>query len=59
MSLYKEVKAKVKDDWDFQMRQKYNDQIEIRKQIIEAARAVGTAYGKGQQPKTTNILWMK
>lgn len=59
MSLYKEVKAKVKDDWNFQMRQKYNDQVEIRKQIIEAARAVGTAYGKGQQPKTTNILWIK
>lgn len=57
MSLYKEVKSKLKDDWDFEMRQKYKDAVSINKQIIEAARAVGVAYGKGQQPKTTNIIW--
>lgn len=59
MSLYKEVKAKMKDDWNFEMRQKYNDEIAIRKQIIDAARAVGVAFGKGQQPKTTNLMWLK
>ncbi|HJD94149.1 MAG TPA: hypothetical protein K8W07_04110 [Bacteroides togonis] len=59
MSLYKEVKAKVKDDWNFEMRQKYTDAVSIRKQVIEAARAVGVAYGNGQQPKTTNIMWLR
>ncbi|WP_294607320.1 hypothetical protein [uncultured Bacteroides sp.] len=59
MELYKEVKAKVKDDWNFEMRQKYNDEIAIRKQVIDAARAVGVAFGKGQQPKTTNLMWLK
>lgn len=59
MALYKEVKDKIKDDWNFEMRKKYEDKIEIRKQIIEAARAVGVAYGKGQQPTTTNIMWLK
>lgn len=59
MSLYKEVKAKVKDDWNFEMRQKYNDRVAVRKQMIEAAQAVGVAYGEGQQPTTTNILWLK
>lgn len=59
MALYKEVKAKVKDDWNFEIRQKYNDEIAIRKQVIDAARAVGVAFGKGQQPKTTNLMWLK
>lgn len=59
MDLYKEVKAKMKDDWNFEFRKKYEDKIELRKQIIDAARAVGVAYGEGQQPQTTNIMWLK
>lgn len=59
MELYKEVKAKMKDDWNFEMRQKYNDAIDIRKQVIDAARAVGVAYGEGQQPQTTNLMWLR
>lgn len=59
MKLYKEVKDKVKDDWNFEVRQKYNDEVAMRKQIIEAARAVGVAFGKGQQPVTTNLMWLK
>lgn len=59
LALYKEVKAKMKDDWNFEMRQKYNDAVDIRKQVIEAARAVGVAYGEGQQPQTTNVMWLR
>lgn len=59
MELYKEVKAKMKDDWNYEFRKKYEDKIALRKQIIEAARAVGVAYGNGQQPQTTNIMWLK
>lgn len=59
MSLYKEIKNKVKDDWNFEMREKYKDELGVRKQLIEAAKAVGVAYGNGQQPVTTNIMWLR
>lgn len=59
MALYKEVKEKVKDDWKFEMRQKYNDAIDIEKSKIDAARAVGVAFGNGQKEQTTNLMWLK
>lgn len=59
MDLYREIKDKMKDDWNFEMREKYKDSIELRKQTIEAARAVGVAFGEGQQPQTTNLMWMR
>ena len=58
-SLYKEVKGKMKDDWEFEIRQKYNDAVDIEKSKIEAASAVGVAYGNGQKEKTTNLMWLK
>ena len=59
MDLYREIKDKMKDDWNFEMREKYKDSSELRKQTIEAARAVGVAFGEGQQPQTTNLMWMR
>ena len=55
----KEVKGQVRSDIDFEMRDKYNDQIELEKNRIAAARAVGVAFGNGQQPSTTNLMWLK
>ena len=49
----------MKDDWEFEIRQKYNDAVDIEKSKIEAARAVGVAYGNGQKEKTTNLMWLK
>lgn len=57
--LMAEVKAQVRADIDFEMRQKYNDQIELERERIATARAVGVAYGNGQQPTTTNLLWLR
>lgn len=57
--LAEEMKKSVKSDRDFELRQKYNDDISLEKSRIEAASAVGVAYGKGQQPKTTNINWIR
>ena len=31
----------------------------MRNRMIEAARAVGVAYGNGQQPTTTNLMWLR
>ena len=59
LAFYQEIKAKMKDDWNFEMREKYKDETDIRKQTIDAARAVGVAFGEGQQPQTTNLMWMR
>lgn len=54
-----EVKKQVRSDIDFEMRQKYNDTVEMEHARIEAIRAIGVAYGKGQQPTTTNLMWLR
>lgn len=58
-SLLKEVKSQVRSDIDLEMRQKYNDQISIEKLQIDAAKAVGVAFGNGQKAQTTNLMWMR
>lgn len=57
--LMKEVKSQVRSDIDFEMREKYHDQIQLEKDRIAAARAVGVAFGNGQKQKTTNLMWLK
>ncbi len=57
-SKYSIVKQKVTSDWDFENREKYKDEAGLKKQRIEAARAIGVAFGNGQQPVTTNITWL-
>lgn len=52
--LYREIKGKVLDDWHFEMK-KYQDAVDLEADRINAIREVGVAYGKGQQPTTTNI----
>lgn len=54
MDLYKEIKGKVLDDWKFEMKV-YQDGVDTERERIHALRDVGVAYGKGQQPITTNI----
>lgn len=53
-ALYAEIKAKVLDDWKFEMK-KWQDGIDLESQRINAQREIGVAWGKGQQPTTTNI----
>lgn len=58
MGLYAEIKGKVLADWQFEMKQ-YQDGIDLEKQRIEAARAIGVAYGSHQQPVTTNVGFLR
>lgn len=58
MALYKEIKGKVLDDWKFEMRQWESGQ-NLESQRINAMREVGVAFGKGQQPTTTNIGFLR
>ena len=57
--LMREVKSQVRSDIDFEMREKYHDQINLEKDRIATARAVGVAFGNGQKPTTTNLMWMR
>ena len=58
-SLTREIKASVKSDRDFELRTKYHDSVDLERSRIQAAREVGVAFGKGQQPTTTNLMWLK
>ena len=57
--LMREVKSQVRSDIDFEMREKYRDQIQLEKDRIASARAVGVAWGNGQKPTTTNLMWLR
>lgn len=58
MQLHKEIKSKVLDDWKFEIKQ-YQDAVSLESQRISSIKAIGVAYGNGQKPTTTNILWLK
>jgi hypothetical protein len=53
--LIKEVKSRVREDVDLEFR-KYTDEVDLESKRIESARAVGMAFGNGQQPNTTNFV---
>lgn len=59
MELYKEMKAQVRKDLDFEMREKYADAIKLEEQRIDAIKAIGVAYGNNQKPTTTNLAWLR
>lgn len=59
VKLMTEIKEQVRSDIDFEMRQKYQDSIQLEKDRIKAAMAVGVAYGNHQQPTKTNLMWLK
>ena len=54
----KEIKKQVKVEYDFEVHEKYKDELDIQKRRIDAARQIGVAYGNGPKHNTTtNILW--
>lgn len=57
MSLAEEITKKSHEEYNFEAHQKYEDEQEIKRLKIDAAKAIGVAYGKGQKDSTTNILW--
>ena len=58
VELYNEIKAKVHEDWVFEMK-RYQDGVDLEQQRIAAWQEVGVAYGNNQQPSTTNLAWLK
>jgi len=59
LALGNEIKAKLKADedreWDFKLKVQ-QDEVDMQKQAISAARDIGVAFGENQQP--TNITWI-
>lgn len=45
----------AKRDWDFQMKQ-YEDNQSFKRSIVDACKAIGVAYGKGQPKNITRII---
>ncbi|MCQ2351542.1 MAG: hypothetical protein MJ003_06170 [Paludibacteraceae bacterium] len=57
-TLYSEIKGKVLDDWKFEMKM-WQDNVDLEKQRIDAARQVGIAYGNHQQPTSYLLPWVR
>ena len=51
-------KSSANAPWNFEMK-KFDAAVDIEKHKIEAAKAVGVAYGNNQQPATTNLVFAK
>lgn len=58
VALMEEVKGKVHDDIDFEMRKKYDDKIQLQKEYLSTVKAVGVAYGQNQKPVDIDVTWL-
>lgn len=58
-TLGKKMADVVKANWDFENKEKYKDEVALRRQSIEAARAIGVAWGENQPKKEyhVNYIW--
>lgn len=52
--LNKEIKARMREDYDFEMK-KYEDSVELQKEVVNAIREIGVAFGENQKSHDTNI----
>lgn len=52
-----EMNKQAKSEYNFEVHEKYKDNLAKEKAQIQAAKEIGVAYGRGQKAKTTNILW--
>jgi len=55
-ALGKEIQARIGDEWNF-AKKMWQDNVDLESQRIEAARAVGVAYGNNQKPTTYIDRW--
>lgn len=59
--LYKEIKAQVRSDIDFEVRQKHQDAVRLESERIAAARAVSVAFWRSRTPhvhKHTSVTFI-
>lgn len=53
-TLYSEIKSRMREDYNFEMK-KYEDNIALQRELIDAVRKIGVAYGENQKSHDTNI----
>ena len=56
MKLGEQIQKTVKENWDFEVKEKYRDQVALEKQRIAAARDIGVAYAKNRPRVVTNFI---
>ena len=56
MTLGKQIQKTVKEDRDFEVKEKYRNAVELEKQRIAAARDIGVAWAKSQPRVVTNFV---
>ena len=49
------LEAEAKREWNFKMQQ-YEDNQAFKRSIVDACKAIGVAYGKGQSKNITKII---
>ncbi len=59
MALGQQIQVTVKENWDFENKEKYRDQVALEKQRIAAARDIGVAYAKNQPRTITNFVFSR
>jgi len=57
--LTQEIKKQVKSDYEFETREKYKDTLLLEKARIDAARAIGVAWGNGQKEQHQNLMFLR
>lgn len=57
MKFAEEMNRQTKAEYNFEVHEKYKDNLAKDKAMIQAAKEIGVAYGRGQKAQTTNILW--
>ena len=55
-ALSKRIASVVKENWDFENKEKYRNEVALEKQRIAAARDVGVAYAKSRPRTVTNFI---
>lgn len=56
MSLGNQIQKVVKENWDFEYKEKYRNEIDLERRRIAAARDVAVAYAKNQPRVITNFV---
>ena len=56
MSLFKEIRKQMGEEWKFVMKQ-YNDAIALERQQMNMMREIALAYAQNQPKETINIFW--
>lgn len=56
MALGEQIRKSVKEDFDFEYKEKYRNEVALEKQRIAAARDIGVAWAKSQPRVITNYV---